>query len=252
MLPPADSNGDQPHHRHRPAGLHQGAAAEIQVVRKIPRRISRLSPAHRAVAVRAADARKRRRPMPTSRLNLNLLQAPSMGASENSTGCRSTTFTGPFPRSELRDVYRSSRIGWVTPLMDGMNLVAKEYIACQDPADPGVLISVEIRGCRGATVRRPCSLIPMTSALWCRASGVAVEMPLDERRARHEKLVRIVHESDSDAWSRSYFSALMKAGQRRFGRSGKSSPEMGRALERLQIAGKKNTTGNRLAANVGR
>ena len=44
------------------------------------------------------------------------------------------------PRRLLVDVYRHSRIGLVTPLRDGMNLVAKEYIAAQDPEDPGVLI----------------------------------------------------------------------------------------------------------------
>ena len=43
------------------------------------------------------------------------------------------------PRRRLADIYRSSRIGMVTPLRDGMNLVAKEYVAAQDAADPGVL-----------------------------------------------------------------------------------------------------------------
>ena len=50
------------------------------------------------------------------------------------------------PRRRLGDIYRSSRIGMVTPLRDGMNLVAKEYVAAQDPADPGVLILSQFAG----------------------------------------------------------------------------------------------------------
>src|SRR3546814_2842805 len=45
-----------------------------------------------------------------------------------------------YPRDALAGVYRAARIGLVTPLRDGMNLVAKEYVAAQDPDDPGVLI----------------------------------------------------------------------------------------------------------------
>ena len=50
------------------------------------------------------------------------------------------------PRRRLAGIYRSSRIGMVTPLRDGMNLVAKEYVAAQDPDDPGVLILSRFAG----------------------------------------------------------------------------------------------------------
>ena len=50
------------------------------------------------------------------------------------------------PRRRLAGIYRSSRIGMVTPLRDGMNLVAKEYVAAQDPEDPGVLILSQFAG----------------------------------------------------------------------------------------------------------
>ena len=50
------------------------------------------------------------------------------------------------PRKMLFDVYRNSRIGFVTPLRDGMNLVAKEYVAAQNPEDPGVLILSRFAG----------------------------------------------------------------------------------------------------------
>jgi trehalose 6-phosphate synthase len=154
------------------------------------------------------------------------------------------------PRSELRDIYRTSRVGLVTPLMDGMNLVAKEYVASQDPNDPGVLILSKFAGSAAqlsdALLVNPYDLNDLVQGL-----RVALEMPLDERHARHEKLVKIVRESDSDGWSRSYFSALIKAGQRRLGRSPISTPEMGRALDRLQVTAKKNTRDGHLTANAG-
>ena len=154
------------------------------------------------------------------------------------------------PRSELRDIYRTSRVGWVTPLMDGMNLVAKEYISCQDPNDPGVLILSKFAGAAAqlsdAVLVNPYDLNDLVNGL-----RLALEMPIDERRARHEKLLDVVLTSDSHHWSRSYFEALLKAGQRRVGRSTKSSPDVRKAFERLQVAVKKNATDSQLTANVG-
>ena len=51
-----------------------------------------------------------------------------------------------YARAELAGIYRAARIGLVTPLRDGMNLVAKEYVAAQDPDDPGVLILSRFAG----------------------------------------------------------------------------------------------------------
>ena len=52
-----------------------------------------------------------------------------------------------FSQTVLAGLYRTAQVGVVTPLHDGMNLVAKEYVAAQNPADPGVLVLVEIRRC---------------------------------------------------------------------------------------------------------
>lgn len=154
------------------------------------------------------------------------------------------------PRSELRDIYRTSRIGLVTPLMDGMNLVAKEYIASQNPVDPGVLILSKFAGAAeqlsDAVLVNPYDLNDISQGI-----KTALEMTPAERRQRYQKLIKTVCKSDADAWGSSYFSALVKAGQRRTARSPKSPPEMGKALERLQRATKKNTTDSRLSANVG-
>ena len=57
------------------------------------------------------------------------------------------------PRRTLAGLYRASRVGIVTPMRDGMNLVAMEYVAAQDPADPGVLVLSRFAG-RGAVPAR--------------------------------------------------------------------------------------------------
>src|SRR4029078_10896293 len=51
-----------------------------------------------------------------------------------------------YSRSALAGLYRAARVVFVTPLRDGMNLVAKEYIAAQDAEDPGVLVLSRFAG----------------------------------------------------------------------------------------------------------
>ena len=60
-----------------------------------------------------------------------------------------------YSRASLAGLYRSARAGLVTPLRDGMNLVAKEYVAAQRPDDPGVLILSRFAGSAGGMFRRP-------------------------------------------------------------------------------------------------
>ena len=78
----------------------------------------------------------------------------------------------------------------------------------------------------------------------------ALEMPADERLARHEKLAKVVRESDSAAWSSTYYSALVKAGDRRLGKTLQSSPKMNEALDRLKAAIKENSAASRHAAHA--
>src|ERR1700755_161466 len=65
----------------------------------------------------------------------------------------------PYSRTLLSGLYRSSRVCLVTPLRDGMNLVAKEYIAAQDPENPGALVLSKFAGaaaeCRSALLVNP-------------------------------------------------------------------------------------------------
>ena len=111
------------------------------------------------------------------------------------------------PRGRLGDIYRSSRICMVTPLRDGMNLVAKEYVAAQDAADPGVLILSKFAGAAEemtkALIVNPYSIEEMADVI----KG-ALEMSLAERCARHRALLVGVQKHDAAAWSQSFLEHL--------------------------------------------
>ncbi|MFC3628490.1 trehalose-6-phosphate synthase [Paracoccus angustae] len=116
----------------------------------------------------------------------------------------------PIPRNELAGLFRQARIGLVTPLADGMNLVAKEYVAAQDPSDPGVLILSRFAG---AAEQMPEALIinPHDPSEMAQAMQQAIDMPLEERQARHAALLRCVVERDVGWWSAAYLEALAQA-----------------------------------------
>ncbi|MGN7868821.1 alpha,alpha-trehalose-phosphate synthase (UDP-forming) [Paracoccus sp. 22332] len=116
----------------------------------------------------------------------------------------------PIPRNELAGLYRQSRVGLVTPLADGMNLVAKEYVAAQNAADPGVLILSRFAGAAEAMTE---ALIINPHDPWelAQAMQQAIAMPLDERRDRHAALLRGVVEQDVGWWSATYLRALAQA-----------------------------------------
>jgi trehalose 6-phosphate synthase len=114
-----------------------------------------------------------------------------------------------YSRSVLAGLYRSARVGLVTPLRDGMNLVAKEYIAAQDPADPGMLVLSRFAGaaaeCTAALIVNPSD--PETVAT---SIAHALSMPLEERRARHAALFQVISENDIHWWGEHFLSALTK------------------------------------------
>jgi trehalose 6-phosphate synthase len=117
------------------------------------------------------------------------------------------TINRAYSRSVLAGLYRSARVGLVTPLRDGMNLVAKEYIAAQDPADPGVLVLSRFAGaaaeCTSALLVNPYD--PETVAT---SIAHALSMPLEERRTRHAALFRVISENDIHWWGAHFLAAL--------------------------------------------
>ncbi len=112
-----------------------------------------------------------------------------------------------YPREMLAGLYRLARVGLVTPLHDGMNLVAKEYVAAQDPADPGVLILSHFAG---AAEAMDAALLVNPHDITGTADAIrrALEMPADERLDRWQVLNAGVHQNDVAAWRRSFLAAL--------------------------------------------
>lgn len=115
-----------------------------------------------------------------------------------------------FPHDILAGFYRAARIGLVTPLRDGMNLVAKEFVAAQDPADPGVLVLSRFAGAAGelpeALAVNPYDLDGVADAI-----AVAHAMPLPERQERWRAMMDTLEEHDITAWRRDYLGALARA-----------------------------------------
>ena len=93
-----------------------------------------------------------------------------------------------YRRDELAGVYRAARVGLVTPLRDGMNLVAKEYVAAQDPDDPGVLILSRFAGA-ARQMNEAVIVNPFSREELAEASSSRLSMSLSERRARYESLM---------------------------------------------------------------
>jgi trehalose 6-phosphate synthase len=114
-----------------------------------------------------------------------------------------------YSRSVLAGLFRSARAGLVTPLRDGMNLVAKEYIAAQDPEDPGVLILSRFAGaaaeCTAALLVNPYD--PETVAT---SISHALSMPLEERRSRHQALFQVISDNDLNSWGEHFLAVLTK------------------------------------------
>jgi len=119
-----------------------------------------------------------------------------------------------YSRSVLAGLYRTARVGLVTPLRDGMNLVAKEYVAAQDPDDPGVLILSRFAGAANE-LRRALVVNPYDAESVADAIAQALEMPIGERRARHAELLAAVCQYDINRWHSEFLSALRDEGARK-------------------------------------
>ena len=112
-----------------------------------------------------------------------------------------------YGKQQLAQLYRMAAVGYVTPLRDGMNLVAKEYVAAQDSEDPGVLLLSQFAGAahemRDAVLTNPYHIDGMARDL-----DRALKMQRDERKARHSKLLATVERSNAITWAESFLDAL--------------------------------------------
>jgi len=112
-----------------------------------------------------------------------------------------------FTRRSLMGFFRLSRIGLVTPLRDGMNLVALEYVAAQDEADPGVLVLSRFAGCAqqmdGALVVNPYDVHHLADTM-----HAGLSMTLDERQDRWRRMMQAVRKYDIIAWRDRFLARL--------------------------------------------
>ena len=142
-------------------------------------------------------------------------------------------------RATVAGTMRQSRVGLVTPLRDGMNLVAKEFVAAQDPADPGVLVLSRFAGAarqlEAALLVNPHDPDAMADAL-----DLALRMGLEERQARWRALWAAIEHRSPLVWGRSFVAALLRSTTLRPAKAPvamvpPSALERGRAPARLSL-----------------
>lgn len=115
-----------------------------------------------------------------------------------------------YDRATLAGFYRAACVGLVTPLRDGMNLVAKEYVAAQDPDDPGMLVLSRFAGAAreltSALIVNPFDVDEVADAL-----AQALEMPRPQRIERWRAMMEVVEGNNVEHW-RDTFLADLTAG----------------------------------------
>ena len=118
------------------------------------------------------------------------------------------------PRDRLAMLFRHARLGLVTPLADGMNLVAKEYVCAQDPDDPGVLVLSKFAGAVEQMGRHALVVNPHDAEEMAQQMVTGLWMSREERRERHAALLQGLRDQDVHWWRRTFLSALEVAAGR--------------------------------------
>jgi len=112
-------------------------------------------------------------------------------------------------RKPLMGFFRNASVALVTPVRDGMNLVAKEFIAAQDPENPGMLVLSSLAGAarelEDAVIVNPHDRDEVADGI-----ATAINMPIDERRERHAAMMAILRKNDITAWRTRFVDALLK------------------------------------------
>ena len=115
-----------------------------------------------------------------------------------------------YGQPSLAGLYRLARVGLVTPLRDGMNLVAHEYVGAQDPDDPGVLVLSRFAG--AAEIFEDAILVnPFDTDETAEALRMALDMDLAERQRRWRTLMAAARRHNVENWSKSFLDRLAPA-----------------------------------------
>jgi trehalose 6-phosphate synthase len=115
-----------------------------------------------------------------------------------------------FRQTVLAGLYRVAQVGLVTPMQDGMNLVAKEYVAAQNPNDPGVLVLSKFAGAADE-LDTALQVNPHDVEGTARTLATALAMPLTERRMRWEAMMAKLRRGSVQAWFADFVEALQAA-----------------------------------------
>jgi trehalose 6-phosphate synthase/phosphatase len=140
-------------------------------------------------------------------------------------------------RPELVALYAAADVGWVTPLRDGMNLVAKEYVACQRRAE-GVLLLSEFAGA-AAEMGEAFLVNPYDEEGTAEVLEKILDLPAEDRRERMAALHRRVHRNTVFAWSERFVATLRDAAGEKARRVGEQPaplpvPELADAFRRAR------------------
>ncbi len=193
--------------------------------------VDRLDPS-KGIVQRLAGYRRLFQRQPQWRRRTTLLQIAAVSRQEvlsyqelrlavdGAAGCLNSEIGDPdwlpvrlIARAVDRDVIagylRQAKIGLVTPLRDGMNLVAKEFVAAQDPQDPGVLVLSRFAGAArqldGALLVNPRDPDEIAAAL-----DEGLKMPLCDRQKRWNSMWRTLEAATPLQWGRSFVAALIR------------------------------------------
>jgi trehalose 6-phosphate synthase len=115
--------------------------------------------------------------------------------------------TRPFNQSTLAGFYRASAVGVVTPLTDGMNLVAKEYVAAQDPHNPGMLVLSRSAGA-ARQLDAALQVDPQDIRGTALQMAAALSMPVEERRARWQEMMKVLENGSIHKWFADFMQTL--------------------------------------------
>ena len=114
-------------------------------------------------------------------------------------------------RKTLMGFFHNAAVGLVTPVRDGMNLVAKEYVAAQDPEDPGMLVLSSLAGAAceltDAVIVNPHNLDEVADGI-----AAALNMSKEERCRRHAAMMKVLRKNDITAWRTRFVDALLEKG----------------------------------------
>ena len=109
--------------------------------------------------------------------------------------------------------FRHANVGLVTPIRDGMNLVAKEFVASQDPQNPGVLVLSTMAGAAqeltDAILINPYDIDAVADSI-----HKALCMPLGERKERYQSMIEVLNRNDITVWRTRFVDALLRTRER--------------------------------------